>query len=155
LNATKNSTEKRGGRLEFTLFVICAVVVSTLILGLVFDGLYTMYRESVISALNLATGFATLFANVVVLFYAFPAFMRTRDRYVLSIALAALVFAYGALFGLLYSVKPLSGARHMSHLEVTWLFATRYSTHIIGLILYAYGVIAIVRRSRTTDLTNR
>jgi hypothetical protein len=155
LNATKDSTEKRGSWLEMTLFVVCAVVVGTLVLGLVFDGLYTMYRESLISVLNLATGFATLFANVVVLFYAFATFTRTKDRCVLIIAIAALVFAYGALWGLLYSVKPLNGARHMSHVETTVLFATRYSTHIIGLVLYTYGVTALIRRGRTNDLTKR
>jgi len=155
LNATKNSEEKRDRWLEPTVFVICAVIVGTLILGLVLDVLYTMYRESLISALNQATRLVTFFANVAVLFYAFPAFTRTKDRCFLSIALATLVLAYGALFGLLFSVKPLTPAMHISHVQVTWYYATRYSTTIIGLILYAYGVIALIRRGHPNDLTNR
>jgi hypothetical protein len=156
LNATKNSEEKRGRWLvEPTLFVICAVIVGTLILGLVFDVLHAMYRESLLSVLNRTTGLVTFFANVAVLFYAFPAFTRTKDRCLLSIALAALMFAYVALFGLLLSVTSLTPASHISHLEATWYSATRYSTAIIALILYAYGVIGLIRRGHPNDLTNR
>ena len=131
------------------------MVVGTLILGLVFDVLHAMYRESLIHALNLATGLVTFFANAAVLLYAFPAFTRTKDRSLLIIAIAALVLAYGALWGLLFSVKPMTTATRIGHMEATWLFATRYSTTMIGLILYAYGVIKLVRRGHSDDLTKR
>lgn len=156
MNTTKDNEEKRGGRLEFTLFISCVVIVGTLVLGLTFHVLYTMYRGSLIHALNLATGLVTFFANAAVLFYAFPAFTRTKDRSLLIIALAALVFAYGALWGLLFSVKPLTTATQIGRMQMTWLFATRYCTTIIGLILYAYGVIKLVRRvGPPDDLTKR
>jgi hypothetical protein len=154
LNATKNSEEKRDRWLEPTIFVICAVIVGTLVLGLAFDALYTMYRESLIGVLNRATGLTKFFANVAVLFYAFPAFARTKDRCFLSIALAALMLAYDTLFGLILSVQPL-GTRHISHVQQTWYYATTYVTTIIGLILYAYGVIALIRRGHPNDLTKR
>ena len=131
------------------------MIVGTLILGLVFDVLHAMYRESLVSVLNRTTGLATFFANVAVLFYAFPAFTRTKDRCFLSIALAALMFAYGALFGLVLSVRPPILTSHISHLEATWYSATRYSTTIGALILYAYGVIALIRRGQSNDPTNR
>jgi len=153
LNAPKDSEEKRDRWLEPTVFVICAVVVGTLVLGLVFDALYTMYRESLVGALNRATGVTNFVANVAVLFYAFPAFKRTKDRCFLWIAVAALIFAYVALFGLVLTLKSLTAA-HISHLQVTWYRATSYSTHIIALILYAYGVIGLIRRSQPKNPKN-
>ena len=156
MNATKIPEEKGGRSLEPTVFVLCAVIVLTLILGGVFDLLYNVYRESLIKTLNRATELVTFFANVAVLFFAFPAFTRTKDHRFLSIALAALLFAYGTLFGLVLSAKQLTtGAKHISHVETTWYYTTQYSTHIVGLILYAYGVIALIRSDRTHDLTKR
>lgn len=155
MNATKNSEGKRDRWLEPAVFAICAVIVGTLILGLVFDALYTMYRESFIGVLNRTTGLIRFFANVVVLFYAFPAFKRTKDRCFLSIALAALLSAYGTLFGLVLSVNPLATTGHISPVQETWYRATSYITNIIGLILYAYGVVGLIRRSHANDLTKR
>jgi len=151
LNAPKDPEEKREGWLEPTVFVTCAVIVGTLILGLVFDALYTMYHQSLVRALNQATGLVTFVANVAVLFYAFPAFKRTKDRCFLCIALAALIFAYVSLFGLVINLKSFTTAGHIDHLQTTWYYATRYSTGIIGLLLYAYGVIKLIRRSSPSD----
>src|SRR5262245_39628504 len=88
LNAPKDPEGKRDGLLEPTVFGTCAVIVGTLILGLVFDALYTMYHQSLVRALNQATGLVTFVANVAVLFHAFPAFKRRKDRCFLCIALA-------------------------------------------------------------------
>lgn len=151
MNAPKDSEEKKDRWLEPAIFVGCAVIVGTLVLGVVFDALYKMYHESLVRALNQATELVTFVANIAVLFYAFPAFKRTKDRCFLSIALAALIFAYVALFGLVLVLKSETTAGHISHLQASWYYATRYSTGIIGLILYAYGVIVLIRRSRPND----
>jgi len=49
---------------------------------------------------------AIFFANLAVVFYVFPAFKLTKNRAFLYLGFGALGFAYGALFSLLFGIRP-------------------------------------------------
>ena len=123
------------------------MVLAVLVLTLVFAFFYTMFRNPILSTLSEAAGLTSFFANLIVVLYAFPAFTRTRDRAFLCIALAALMFGYGSLFTLLLGVRPPATAWHVGHIETQWYYATRYTTAIVGLVLYAYGIVGLIRRT--------
>lgn len=147
-NTTEDSPDTR---VELTALVGCgAVVLAVLVLTLVFAFFYSMYRAPVVTTLYEAEALTSFFANLFVVFYAFPAFRRTKNRAVLCIAFAALMFAYGALFTLLLGIRPPATAWHVGGVEVRWYYATRYTTSIIGLVLYAYGLISLLRLKSTT-----
>jgi hypothetical protein len=115
-NTTEDSRDApvRGG--ELTVLAGCGVtVLGVLVLTLVFAFFQTMFRNPGLSTLRQAEGLTSFFANVVVVFYAFPAFIRTKDRALLCVAFAALSFAYGALFTLLLGVRPPATAWHVAH----------------------------------------
>ena len=134
---------------ELTALAGCGLVVlGVLVLTLVFAFFYTVFRTPVLSTLHQAESLTSFFANLVVVFYAFPAFIRTKDRALLCVTLAALIFAYGTLFTLLLGVRPPATAWHVAHVEAQWYYATRYITAIVGLVLYAYGVVSLIRRGR-------
>lgn len=146
-NTRENSADPPAKGAELTALVGCgAFLVGVLLLILVFGFFYTVFHAPVLSTLYQAEVLVGLFANVVVACYAFPAFRRTKDRALLCIAFAALSFAYGALFTMLLGARPPSIGRHIAHIELQWYFATRYATAIIGVVLYAYGVVSLIRR---------
>ena len=151
-NATEDSTDARVRGAELTALAGCGVVVlGVLVLTLVFTFFYTVFHAPLLGTLRDAESLTAFFANLVVVFYAFPAFIRTKDHALLCVSLAALSFAYGALFTLLLSVRPPATAWHVAHVEGLWYYAARSATGIVGLVLYAYGVVSLVRRARVSD----
>jgi hypothetical protein len=133
------------------IIVGCAsIVVAGLILLLFGTFIASVFRSPLLSTLRGIEWFASLFANLVVVFYSFPAFTRTKDRAFLCIAFAALSFAYGALFTMLFAISGPATRWRVSHLQVQWYYVTRYVTWIIGLVLYAYGVVSLARRARAS-----
>jgi hypothetical protein len=60
----------------------------------------------------------------------------------------ALGFAYGALFSLLFGIRPPTTGGLLAHAQVQLYYATRYFADIIGLALYAWGVILLARTAR-------
>jgi hypothetical protein len=124
------------------LFLIAALVL--LLLG---GFIASAFRWPLVSTLRGIEWFASLFANIVMAFYCFPAFRRTKDRAFLCIAFAALSFAYGALFTTLFGVGSAGTRSHVSHSQIQLYYATRQVTWIIGLILLSCGIVSLARRA--------
>ena len=97
------------------------------------------------SAIDRWTGF---FANLIVVLYVFPTFKLTKDRAFLYLGFGALSFAYGALFSLLFGIRPPTTDGSLAHAQAQLYYATRYFADIIGLALYAWGVILLARTAR-------
>jgi hypothetical protein len=127
---------------------LCAALLALFVLLLVGTFIYSAFSASLLGTLRDATRLAEFLGNLLVVFYAFPAFMRTKDRAFLCLAAAALSFAYLGLFSILFSVGPPTTTDwHMSHSEAHWYYVTRYAIDLVGLILYAYGIISLARRA--------
>jgi hypothetical protein len=133
------------------VLVACALfLVAALVLLLLGTFIASAFRSSLLSTLRGIEWFASLFANLVVVFYSFPAFQRTKDRAFLCIAFAALSFAYGVLFTMLFGIGGGAVRWGVSHSQAQWYYATRYITWIIGMILYAFGIVSLARRARVS-----
>ena len=127
----------------------CAgVVVGVLLLLLFISFLASIFRSSLFSALSGAEHWATIIANLIVTFVAFPAFRKTKDRAFLFLAVAALCFAYESLFSLLIGMKPpVRTPQRWSHTEAQLYYAMHSAVFIIGLASYALGITLLVRRA--------
>ena len=131
------------------ILVGCALFLIAALVLLVFGAFVaSAFRSPLLSTLRGIEWFTSLFANLVVAFYSFPAFRRTKDGAFLCIAFAALSFAYGALFTMLFAVGGAGTRWHVSHSQTQLYYATRYITWIIGLVLYACGIVSLARRAR-------
>lgn len=128
------------------------IVVAGLILLLFASFIAGAFHSPLLTTLRGMEWFTMFFVNLVVVFYSFPAFARTKDRAFLCIAFAALSFAYGALFTLLLGVRAPATAWHISRLQARWYYAIRYITGIVGLVLYGYGIISLARRAKELRL---
>ena len=80
-----------------------SVLIGLLLLTMVVAFIMTVYQAPHLSRLRDANVLVQLFANLVVAFYAFPAFIRAKRRAFLALGFAALIFAYGAIFSVLAS----------------------------------------------------
>lgn len=145
-NATENSTDAQPSAPLSKTVIGCGAVLILLMLPFVIGFFYTAFRSPSFGTLRDAEWLSALLANLVVTFYAFPAFTRTKDRAFLCLAFAALSFAYGALFTLLLGVGPPANEWRVPHRQAQWYYASRHITGIVGLFLYAYGVISLARR---------
>jgi hypothetical protein len=127
----------------------CALLLAAFVLLLVGTFVYSAFHSSLLGTLRDAARLATFLGNLLVVFYAFPAFIRTKDRAFLCIAAAALIFGYGGLFSILFSIgPPATTAWHMSHSEAHWYYVARYAIDIVGLVLYSYGIVSLARRAK-------
>lgn len=99
------------------------------------------------SAIDRWAGF---FANLVVVFYVFPTFRLTKERAFLYLGFGALSFAYGALFSMLFGIRlpTTAAAGSFAHAQIQFYFATRYFADIIGVALYAYGIVLLARAAQ-------
>jgi hypothetical protein len=128
----------------FCAFLLAAVVV-LLVAGLV----YSAFHSSLLGTLRDATPLFQFLGNLLVVFYAFPAFMRTKDRAFLCIAVAALGFGYLGLFSILFSVGPPATTNwRMSHGEAHWYYTARYTIDLVGFVFYTYGIVSLARRAK-------
>jgi hypothetical protein len=124
----------------------CGIVIAAIIVLLLLGAfVITAVNSSVITTLRAGMGLATLFANVAVSLYCLVAFRATKKRPFLSIAFAALSFANSALFSLLLGVRPPATAWHVTRPGIAWYYATYYVANLVGLVLYAWGVIELAR----------
>jgi hypothetical protein len=152
-NAPEDPADTRKKGTDLTILAGCgALVLGVLVVTLVFSFFYSMFHAPVLSTLYHAEGLTSFFVNLVVVFYAFPAFKRTKNRALLCIGFAALSFAYRALFNLLLGVRPPATAWHVAHMEAQWYYATQYTATIVGLVLYAYGVVSLIRSGIKTKV---
>jgi hypothetical protein len=145
-NATENSTDAQPSAPLSKAVIGCGVVLILLMLPLVIGFFYTAVRSPSLGTLRDAEWLSTLLANLVVMFYAFPAYTRTKDRAFLCLAFAALSFAYGVLFTVLLGFGPPANEWRVPHRQAQWYYATRHLTVIVGLVLYAYGIVSLARR---------
>ena len=145
-DTTKSSAATTG--LSVAIGGVSATLIAALVFLLVGNFIYTAFHSSLLGTLRDAARLTTFLSNLLVVFYAFPAFLRTKDRAFLCIAIAALSFGYSALFSILLGVGPPATARHTSHSEAEWYYAARYITDLAGLVLYAYGILSLARRAK-------
>ena len=88
-----------------------SVLIGLLLLLVVIAFIMTLYQAPRLSRLREAKVLIQLFANLLVAFYAFPAFKRTKKRAFLALGFAVLIFAYGALFPVLVLAALSPGSR--------------------------------------------
>src|SRR2546427_12169295 len=137
MNATDPADEEPQRSLSRNLIgcsgVGLAVLIVLLFVGYVIDA---FHRPS-LAIFGAVERWAYFFANVVVAFYCFPAFKASRQRAFLYLAFAALSFAYGALFTLLFGQRPYPSPSPRA--EVLFYYGTRHFADTVGLVLYAWG----------------
>ncbi len=121
------------------------IVLGAIALLLLAAFVLTAMHAPVIITLDAAARLVAVFANVAVSFWCFAAFRAKKTRAFLYIAFASLSFAYSALFSLLLGVPPPATAWHVTHLGITLYYASVYAAYIVGIALYAYGIISIAR----------
>jgi hypothetical protein len=121
-----------------------SVLVGLLLLLMVIAFIMTVYQAPRLSRLREADVLVQLFANLVVAFYAFPAFTRTKRRAFVALGFAALIFAYAAIFSVLAS----AALSQTSRSQAQWYYAAIHASDIVGLLLYAYGAVSLARSAR-------
>jgi hypothetical protein len=84
-------------------------------------------------------------ANVVVACYCFPAHRASKQRAFLYLAFAALAFAYGTLFTLLFGSRLPAGS---SSSQLLLFYGLRHFIDTAGLVLYAAGVVSLAREAQ-------
>jgi len=152
--ASENGKTETGASLSPLTFLTgaAALVLSVLLILFVAWFCYAVFRWPALARLRDAEQLVTLFANLGVTCYAFPAFTRTKHRPYLALAFAALIFAYAELFTMVSSSHA-TAAWRSTHSEAQWYFASRHITSILGLVLYAYACISLARSAKTPNET--
>jgi hypothetical protein len=129
------------------IVMLGSVLIGLLLLAMVVAFIMTVYQAPHLGRLRDANVLVQLFANLVVAFYAFPAFTRTKRRAFLALGFAALIFAYAAIFNVLASAV----LTQTSRLQTQSYYAAIYVSNIIALLLYAYGIVSLARSTKTSD----
>ena len=124
-----------------------SVLIGLLLLTMVIAFIMTVYQAPHLSRLRDAGVLVQLFANLVVAFYAFPAFTRTKKRAFLALGFAALIFAYAAIF----IVLAAAALTQTSRSQAQSYYAAIYVSDIIALLLYTYGIVSLARSTKTSD----
>ena len=132
------------------IVILGFVVIALLLLTVVVAFVMTVYQFPRLARLREAELLAQLFANLVVACYAFSAFKRTKNREFLALGFAALIFAYGALFPVVASAAFSPGSR--SRME--WYYAALHCSTIVGLLLYAHGIVVLARSAKASHGTS-
>ena len=118
-----NAEEANGGPVLTILAWFCALLLGGFLLLLVGALVFGAFHSSLLTWLRDAIRFAQFFANLLIVFFAFPAFLRTRDRAFLCLSAAALCFGYTGLFSILFGIgPPTTGPHHMSGVEAHWYY---------------------------------
>ncbi len=129
------------------IVMLGSVLIGLLLLLIVVAFIMTVYQAPRLSRLRDADVLVQLFANLVVAFYAFPAFTRTKRRAFVALGFAALMFAYAAIFTVLAS----AALSQTSRSQAQWYYATIHASGIVGLLLYAYGAVSLARSASASD----
>ena len=124
-----------------------SVLIGLLLLTMVIAFIMTVYQAPHLSRLRDAGVLVQLFANLVVAFYAFPAFTRTKKRAFLALGFAALIFAYAVIF----IVLAAAALTQTSRSQAQSYYAAIYVSDIIALLLYTYGIVSLARSTKTSD----
>ena len=124
-----------------------SVLIGLLLVSMIIAFIMTVYQAPRLSRLRDAEVLVQLFANLVVAFYAFPAFTRTKRRAFVALGFAALIFAYGAIF----SVLVPAALSQTSRSQAQWYYAAVRASGIVGLLLYAWGAVSLARSATAPD----
>jgi hypothetical protein len=119
-NMAGDNVDEPGTPASVILLACALFLVAALVLLLFGTFVASAFQSSLLSTLRGVEWFASLFANLVVVFYSFPAFRRTKDRAFLCIAFAALSFAYGTLFTMLFGLRGAAIRWHVSQSQAKW-----------------------------------
>jgi hypothetical protein len=148
--------EARGitGRLGRGTVGCAGLIVGTLIVLLFITYVAIWFQKPSLRIVGSIERWAYFTGNVVVACYCFPAFRASRQRAFLYLAFAALGFAYGALFTLLFGPRLPAGS---SHGQLVLYYGLQHFIQTVGLVLYAAGVVSLARDAQTTrqDGANR
>jgi O-antigen/teichoic acid export membrane protein len=129
------------------IVMLGSVLIGLLLLTMVLAFIMTVYQAPHLSRLRDANVLVQIFANLVVAFYAFPAFTRTIRRAFLALGFAVLIFAYAAIFIVLTSAALTQTSRS----QAQSYYAAIYASNIVALLLYAYGIVSLERTAKTSD----
>ncbi|MES4787391.1 MAG: hypothetical protein C4294_18075 [Nitrospiraceae bacterium] len=122
------------------------VLIALLLLLVVVAFVMTVYQSPRLSRFRDADLLVQLFANLIVAFYAFPAFKGTKKRGFLALGFAALIFAYGALF----PVLAWAALSPSSRSQIQWYYAAIHASVIVELVLYTYGGVSLARSAKAS-----
>ena len=126
--------------------VWCAgLVLAALILLLFISYVMFWFQKPGLGIIGSVERWVYFIANVVVACYCFPAFRASRRRAFLYLAFAALSFAYGTLFTLLFGPRLPPG---LSRGQVLFYYGGKHFVEIAGLLLYAAGVVSLARNAQ-------
>lgn len=121
----------------------CAgLAVGALILLLFITYVAHWFQKPSLGIVGSIESWAYFIGNVVVVCYSFPAFRASRQRAFLYLAFAALGFAYGALFMLLFGPRLPAGS---SRSQLVLYYGLQHLIQTVGLVLYAAGVVSLAR----------
>ena len=149
LPVEQSLTEEEGRRTARRLgrgSIWCAgLVLAALILLLFISYVMFWFQKPGLGIIGSVERWAYFIANVVVACYCFPAFRASRQRAFLYLAFAALSFAYGTLFTLLFGPRLPPG---LSRGQVLFYYGGKHFVEIVGLLLYAAGVVSLARNAQ-------
>ena len=124
----------------------CAgLVLAALILLLFITYVVFWFQKPSLGIIGSVERWAYFIANLVVVCYCFPAFRASRERAFLYLAFAALSFAYGALFTLLFGPRLPPG---LSRTQLLIYYGGQHFVETVGLLLYALGVVSLARNAQ-------
>jgi hypothetical protein len=121
---------------------VAGSIVAALIVLLFITYVAAWFREPSTRIVGSIERWICFVGNVVVACYCFPAFRVSRRRAFLYLAFAALGFAYGALFTLLFGARLPAGS---SRGQLTLYYGLQHLIQTVGLVLYAVGVVSLAR----------
>jgi hypothetical protein len=139
---TEEESRRIAGRLGRGTIGCAGLVVGALIVLLFITYVTFWFQKPSLRIVGSVERWAYFIANLVVTCYCFPAFRASRQRAFLYLAFAALSFAYGALFTLLFGPRlPPESSRS----QLLLYYGARHFVEIVGLVLYAAGVVLLAR----------
>jgi hypothetical protein len=117
-------------------------IVAALIVLLFITYVVTWFQKPSLGIVGSIERWVYFIGNVVVACYCFPAYRACKKRAFLYLAFAALGFAYGALFTLLFGPRLPAGS---SHSQLVLYYGLQHLIQTVGLVLYVAGVVSLAR----------
>jgi len=120
-------------------------IVAMLIVLLFITYLVTWFQKPSLGIVGSIQRWVYFIGNIVVACYCFPAYRATKQRAFLYLAFAALGFAYGMLFTLLFGPRLPAGS---SRLQLVLFYGIKHFIETAGLVLYVGGVVSLAREAQ-------
>jgi hypothetical protein len=139
---TDEAARDTAGRLGRVAVGVAGSIIAALIVLLFITYVATWFQKPSTRIVGSIERWVYFIGNVVVACYCFPAFRASRRRAFLYLAFAALGFAYGALFTLLFGPRlPAESSRS----QLVLYYGLQRLIQTVGLILYTVGVVSLAR----------